>query len=435
MNSPAAHWPKKRLRFLTAIPQKGEIGGVPDETEVSFVPMEAIGENGQIETSRTKAIAEVRNGYSYFAEGDVVLAKITPCFENGKGAIATHLVNEVGFGTTELHVIRAGPGLDTRFLFYVTKSHPFRKLGEAEMYGAGGQKRIPESFVRDFRVHVPGLDEQRTIADFLDRETARVGDLIAKKQRLIVLLQNQQEGLVRQIVTGQDVSVPKRYSGYAWLGDVPSHWNVLPLKRIAKRVVVGIAEASTHAYSDDGIPLIRSANIKPNKLDAQQLLKIEPWFANKNKSKTVLGGDLLTVRSGVNYGDTAVVPTSLAGSQCFTLLVTSLKLGNVPRYFSYYLNSGINRDYFGQEAWGAAQANLSVPILQMTPVPVPPPSEQARIVHELDRRLKDIECLRVSLEETERQLRLLRSALISAAVTGQIDVRNYRPQEAAVLCQ
>jgi len=163
-------------------------------------------------------------------------------------------------------------------------------------------------------------------------------------------------------------------------------------------------------------------------------LKIEPWFADKNKSKTVLGDDLLTVRSGVNYGDTAVVPKSLAGSQCFTLLVTTLKPGNAPQFFSYYLNSMINRAYFEREAWGAAQANLSVPILQMTPVPVPPPSEQARIVHELDQRLGEIERLRASLEETERRLQLLRSALISAAVTGQIDVRTYRPQEAVALC-
>lgn len=161
MSAVVARWPTKRLRFVITIPQKRETRGMPDETEVSFVPMESIGEDGEIETSRTKALSEVRNGYTYFAEGDIVLAKITPCFENGKGAVATDLVNKVGFGTTELHVIRAGPNLDARFLFYVTKTHQFRKLGEAEMYGAGGQKRVPESFVRDFRVHVPGLDEPR----------------------------------------------------------------------------------------------------------------------------------------------------------------------------------------------------------------------------------------------------------------------------------
>jgi restriction endonuclease S subunit len=277
---------------------------------------------------------------------------------------------------------------------------------------------VSASDVGNLRICIPDVDEQRAIADFLDREIAKVDDLISRQQDLILLLRNEQEAVVRQLVVRHDLSVPKRPSGFYWLGEVPCHWKVLALKRIAKRVVVGIAEASTHAYSDDGIPLIRSANIRPNKLDSRQLLKIEPWFAEKNKSKAVLGDDLLTVRSGVNYGDTAAVPKNLAGSQCFTLLVTSLKPGNVPQYFSYYLNSIVNRTYFEREAWGAAQANLSVPILQMTPVPVPPPSEQGRIVLELDQRLREIEGLRVSLEENERRFQLLRSALISAAVTS-----------------
>jgi type I restriction enzyme S subunit len=175
----------KRLRFVTTVPPKSEVRLVHDDTEVSFVPMEAIGENGEMQTDRRKRIGEVVNGYTYFGEGDVVLAKITPCFENGKGAIASRLVNRIGFGTTELHVLRAGRDLDSRFLFYVTRSHDFRKLGEAEMYGAGGQKRVPESFVRDFRAYVPSTREQREIADFLDRETVNIEELISLKRELI----------------------------------------------------------------------------------------------------------------------------------------------------------------------------------------------------------------------------------------------------------
>jgi type I restriction enzyme S subunit len=417
-------WKVKRLKYaVTLISEKME----PGTSGLPYIGLEHV-------ESWTGRLVETAEGESSadglstrFRPNDVLFGKLRPYLAK------VHRARQNGGCSGELLVLRPAL-LDSRYLSYFLLMDEFIAAVDASTYGSK-MPRANWECIGNLPTFVPPLDEQRAIADFLDRETAKVDDLIAYKQDLIVLLQSHEEAVVREIVLGQALRVPKRYSGYSWLGDVPSHWKVLSLKRIATRVVVGIAEASTHAYSDDGVPLIRSANIRPNRLDSQQLLKIEPWFANKNKSKTVWGDDLLTVRSGVNYGDTAAVPNSLAGSQCFTLLVTSLKPGNVPQYFSYYLNSRINRAYFEQEAWGAAQANLSVPILQMTPVPVPPPGEQASIVHALDRRLREIERLRMSLEETERRLQLLRSALISAAVTGQIDVRNYRPREVAIACQ
>ncbi|NLE57272.1 MAG: restriction endonuclease subunit S, partial [Planctomycetes bacterium] len=117
--------------------------------------MEAVHEYGGLTLDQTRPLAEVATGYTYFRDGDVLAAKITPCFENGKGSIADGLVNGIGFGTTELHVLRPWAELDRRFLFYATISHPFRHLGAAEMYGAGGQKRVPDDFIRDFRQPVP----------------------------------------------------------------------------------------------------------------------------------------------------------------------------------------------------------------------------------------------------------------------------------------
>ena len=96
-----------------------------------------------------------------FRDGDMLVAKITPCFENGKGAVARGLANGVSFGTTELHVLRPKPDLDRRFLFYVSISVTFRRLGEAGMYGAGGQKRVTTAFISDLRTPLPPLAEQR----------------------------------------------------------------------------------------------------------------------------------------------------------------------------------------------------------------------------------------------------------------------------------
>lgn len=173
-------WTSRRLRFdATLNPRKSAIA-LDAGDEVTFVPMEAVGELGGLDTSLTREVAEVYNGYTYFADGDVCVAKITPCFENGKGALAEGLVNGVGFGTTELHVIRPRAGLDPRYLFYITIAHDFRQFGASEMLGAGGQKRVPEDFIKDWQPPLPPLETQRRIACVLDEKTARIDELIQK---------------------------------------------------------------------------------------------------------------------------------------------------------------------------------------------------------------------------------------------------------------
>lgn len=165
--------------------------------------MEAVGEYGGLDLSQTRMLDDVGSGYTAFRDNDVLVAKITPCFENGKGALASSLTNGVAFGTTELHVLRPRTTVASRFLFYLTISDPFRKLGEAEMYGAGGQKRVPTEFVQDFRLPLPPIDEQAAIADYLDRETARIDTLAATVLRAIEGLSEYRTALITAAVTGQ----------------------------------------------------------------------------------------------------------------------------------------------------------------------------------------------------------------------------------------
>lgn len=386
--------------------------------------MEAVGEWGGLDTSNTRLLGDVQTGYTFFREGDVLVAKITPCFENGKGALAGGLLDGFGFGTTELHVISPSAAVDSRFLFYVTISHPFRLLGQGEMFGAGGQKRVPESFLLDFPIGLPAVPEQRAISSFLDRKTGAIDALIAKKERLIELLQEKRQALITQAVTkGLDPNVPMKDSGVEWLGRIPSHWEFCRLKQISRRVVVGIAQAATHAYCDDGVPIIRSTNLRANRIDLDELLHIDRLFADELRSKYIYPGDLLTVRTG-NAGVTAVVPDALPKYQCFTMLITTLRPGHVPQFFSYLLNSDLGATYFDMESWGTAQANISVPILQNAPVFVPPAREQREILAFLGTALLAMDRL---LDRTLRQIetvREYRQALITAAVTGKIDVSN-----------
>ena len=208
-------WPEKRMRFLTRRgPSDEQRQVLASATQATFLPMESIGEQGELDCSAIREVDDVENGYTRFFDGDVLVAKITPCFENGKGALVRGTLNGVGFGTTELHVLSPGNEIDARYLYYVTASDRFRRLGEAAMFGAAGQKRVPEDFVRDYRVSVPPLARQCAIADYLDRETARLDALIVEKECLLKLLAEKRQALIIRAVTrGLDRDAPGRDSG------------------------------------------------------------------------------------------------------------------------------------------------------------------------------------------------------------------------------
>lgn len=199
-----AHWEVKRLRFsISSNPVKSQVAKLNYDLLVSFVPMEAVGEQGGIDLSQEKPIGDVYGGYTYFANGDIVIAKITPCFENGKGAIAEGLLNGVAFGTTEFHVMRPLENVCQRWLFYLSISDAFRKIGASEMLGAGGQKRVPEDFIKDFRTGIPSLPEQRTISDYLDLKNEQTNALIAKNEQLIEKLTEYRTALITAATTGK----------------------------------------------------------------------------------------------------------------------------------------------------------------------------------------------------------------------------------------
>ena len=198
------HWDVKRIRHVVQTsPKKSELRYTSGELEVSFLPMPAIGEQGALDLSEIKHVGDVYDGYTYFCDNDVIVAKITPCFENGKGAIARRLVNGIGFGTTELFVLRPGPDTHSDYIYYLTVSSRFRNIGTISMQGAAGQQRVTELFTKNYVLGFPPLPEQRAIAVYLDRETAQIDALIAKNDQLIALLREKRTSLISAAVTGK----------------------------------------------------------------------------------------------------------------------------------------------------------------------------------------------------------------------------------------
>lgn len=184
-----------------------------DQDEVVFLPMENISEDGQIDCSIKQSIAKVKTGFSSFAKDDVVVAKITPCFENGKGACLDKLESDIGYGTTELFNLRAGDDVLPEYLYFITMTKLFRILGEVQMTGSAGQKRVPAVFIRDFTIGLPALDEQQAIVEYIHAEKERIDRLIATKHEQLSALTEFKSTVISDTVTGKidvrNVTVPE----------------------------------------------------------------------------------------------------------------------------------------------------------------------------------------------------------------------------------
>jgi type I restriction enzyme S subunit len=382
------HWETLRLRFaVTLNPSKQEAKELGEQEVVSFLPMEAIGEDGSLRLENEREVAECLSGYTYFRDGDVCVAKITPCFENGKGAILRELKGGIGFGTTELIVARPQKErITSEFLDYLFRSQTFRRLGESEMYGAGGQKRVPDSFVRDFTAALPSIEEQNQATTFLDRETAKIDALIAEQQRLIELLQEKRQAVISHAVTkGLNPDAPMKDSGVEWLGEVPEHWEVVPLKNLIQRgtsISYGIVQPGEPL--EHGIPFVQTTNMSKGDFSLEVLQRTSPEIALGFPRSTLTGGEvLLGIRASI--GAAHVAPAWLEGANLSRGVARIMPSAAImSHYLVFYLRSEATANYWLLAKQGSTFNEVSIETVKNLRACLPSIAEQVTIVSHVD---------------------------------------------------
>jgi type I restriction enzyme S subunit len=416
-----AHWKTASLRWLS----KRYSGGTPDKLKLDYwtdgtIPWLNSGAvNDPIITEPSAFITEeaFQNSSAKWIPKDALVMALA-----GQGK-TKGMVAQLGFQTTcnqSMAAIIPTKEIEARFLYWwLTLNYQnIRNM-------AGGDLRDGLNLELLGNIPCPLLPfpEQQTIAAFLDRETAKIDALIAEQQRLIELLKEKRQAVISHAVTkGLDPEAPMKDSGIEWLGEVPAHWDVWRLKHISPQITVGIVVEPSKYYVDEGIPALRSLNVRPCSITLDNLVYISPE-ANEVLSKSRLNaGDLVAVRSG-QPGTTAVTPKEIDGCNCIDLIIIRKPLEGSEQFFCWYLNSDSALQQFSEGSGGAIQQHFNIGTALNLVMTKPPKDEQFAITAFLDRETAKLDTLTAEAQRAIDLLKERRAALISAAVTGKIDVR------------
>ena len=319
-----------------------------------------------------------------------------------------------------LCAIRPAAGLDRSFCFYEVMA--MRPLLDAVATGST-YDAVTSSDVGDLLILLPHQGEQHAIADFLDRETAKIDGLVARKERLIELLQEKRTALITRTVTrGLDPDVPMKDSGVKWLGDIPAHWEVKRLKWVAQMESGHTPDKKVAAYWNDGnIPWV-SLN-DTGYLKNQDYIRDTEYYTNalglKNSSARLLPPRSVIFSRDATIGLCAITERSMAVSQHFIAWICTEAL--LPEYLLRALDA--MQGELERLTMGATLRTIGMPDVKTLSTPVPPVPEQDQIITFVRKETAFIDALIAKVLHAIDLLKEFRTALISAAVTGKTDVR------------
>lgn len=406
------HWEVSRLKFVA--PVSDQRAAVP-EADLPYVALE------HIESGTGKLLAPVgpeaaEIATSIFRPGDVLFGKLRPYLAKVLRA------NFAGTCSTELLVLRSNRNIDPSHLAYQMLSSGFIRWIDSMTYGTKMPRTNPDQIANSL-VAIPPKGDQMAIVAFLDRETGKIDALVVKKERVLKLLQEKRTAVITQAVTkGLDPSVPMKDSGVDWMGEIPMHWEVRPLKRVSPVLTVGVVVNPSTYVSDEGVPFLYGSDIKEGRITPETARRIELQQSKALFKSQLHQGDLVMVRVGAP-GVTAVVPPELEGANCASILIIRRSTSINSQWLCYALNSRAVRYQVEMVQYGAAQEQFNVSHAVEFRVPCPPPDEQTTIAAALDHQTAEIDALMAAICRGIDRLAEFRTALISAAVTGKIDVR------------
>lgn len=404
------HWEIKRLKNVSDFnPQNDQ--SISNFSEVGYLPMERL-KNGYMLPSVIN-VYNLTQGLTFFKENDIVMAKVTPCFENGNIAIAKNLINNCGFGSSELFIFRVR-NINREYFFYLLQEEKIKEVCKSTMIGTGGLKRISPTFMRNLLLPIPPTLEQQSIATYLDQKCSEIDELITLQDEMITKLQSYKQSVITEAVTkGLDKNVPLKDSGIEWIGEIPEHWDTYKLKRCSK-FINGYAFNSNHFNKDKGIPVIRIGDILNEQISFENIVYVQE--NNELEKFIVHKNDILIAMSGATVGKIGLYSSD-------DIVYINQRVGIIRATLYNYIKRMFSTngfiDYINLSSAGSAQPNISSDGILNFNIPVPPINEQQSIADYLDQKCSEIDELISIKQQKIEKLKDYKKSLIFECVTGK----------------
>lgn len=435
LSSVPAHWRVERLKHVaTVFPSNVDKKSYDDEVPVRLCNYTDVYYNDEIredmDLMMATATAEQIEKFSLCA-GDTIITKDSETSDDI--AISAYVPNDLPGIVCGYHLsmVRPKSGGNGRFLKRFFDSQVAKAQAAVS---ANGLTRVGlgQYAIDNLHIAVPPVEEQLNIGDFLERETAKIDALVAEQEQLITLLKEKRQAVISHAVTkGLGPSVQMKYSGVEWLGEVPAHWDVIPLKHLVIESVAGPYGASLtkDMYSSEGYRVYGQQQVIADDFSVGDYFIPDDKYEEMRRY-TVYANDVLVSVMGT-IGKVAVV-TSDAEPGIINPRLVRYRCGDQvqPRFLQRVLMSQKHQEHLLFEAKGTTMDGLNMQTLGRVPVPTPPLIEQAEILDFVARKIGELDPLLAEAEAAVSLLQERRAALISAAVTGQIDVRGLAAAQA-----
>lgn len=398
------NWKEACLSEVCEInPGKRTLSDESREMEVSFLPMASVSEEGRILTQEKRKLREVIKGYTNFQDGDVLLAKITPCFENGKRAIARNLTNGIGFGSTEFHVLRPKNEVTSDWIFYAISRSDFCNIAKSQMTGTAGQKRVPARVLEQFRIPVPPVSQQKAIADNIETQFTRLDAAIKNLKTIKSNLETYRKSILKAAFKLEDASVAS-------------------IEEISSFIGSGITpKGSNQHYGTDGIPFIRSQNIYPFRFVTDGLVYVNIKLHEEMRRTHTQQGDVLLNITGASIGRCAVIPDNLGESNVNQhVCIIRTKENTLSQYLCAFLNSPSGQNQIMTTQGGVTRQGLNYQQIRRLKLPLPSVSKQQKIIEGIESRFSVIDKVGEVVDASLAKAETLRKTILKAAFEGKL---------------
>ena len=391
---------------------------ISDDLEVQFLPMKLVEElSGKIHLIETRPYGEVKKGYTPFINNDVIFAKVTPCMENGKIALVDHLKNEIGFGSSEFHVVRSKENLLSKYAFYYVLQQRFRNDAEHAMTGAVGLRRVPKQFIENYKLPLPSFTQQQQIVskieEFFSELDKGIEELKTAQQQLKAYRQAVLKWAFEGKLTNTDVKE----------GELPKGWKLLSVREVAD---INPKLPNKELIKDDlevqflPMKLVEEIVNKVHLIDTRKFAEVQ-----KRSYTPFVSGDIIfaKVTPCMENGKIAVVDNLKNGigygSSEFHVLRCSKNILNT--YLFYFLVQDKFRNE-AQQAMTGAVGLRRVPkqFIENHLLPLPTTSEQQQIVQEMESRLSVCDKIEETITNTLKQSEALRQSILKKAFEGKL---------------